>query len=102
MRRALANLSVLFVLSVLSFFAVAQQSMTVDELQQYINEQKEALAQVEANRAETAKKAAEVKAALMEQEARRAEVEAEFKALCEEQDKIKPGSMDDCLAELNQ
>ena len=93
-------LPLFFVLSFVPSFAAAQQTMTIEELEAYIEEQKAALAQVEANRAETAEKAEEINAALQEQEARQAEIEAEFKALCEEQDKLNPGSLDTCLAEL--
>jgi len=100
--RALTTLPLIVALLVLPTVALAQQNMTVEELEQYIEEQKAALAQVEANRAETAKKAEEVNAALREQEARRSEIEAEFKALCEEQEKLKPDSFDECMAELSQ
>lgn len=100
--RALLTLPLFFVLSVLPILASAQQTMTVEELENYIEEQKAALAQVEANRAETAQKAEEINTALEEQQARRAEIEAEFKSLCEEQEKLKPGSLDACMAALSE
>jgi len=73
-----------------------QQEMSVEELEKYIEKQKAALAEVEANRDETESKAREVRDALAEQEARRERVREELEALCKEQDAIDPGSYEDC------
>jgi len=88
--------------SPLPVFAQAeQQELSVEELEKYIEEQKAALAEVEANRDETESKARKVRDALAEQEARRERVREELEALCKEQDAINPGSYDDCAAETD-
>lgn len=77
--------------------ASAQQTqLSVDELEKYIAQQKEALEKVRANRDETAEKAEQVRAELAEQEARKALVEEELDTLCTEQEELKAGSYEEC------
>ena len=84
-------------LSLATTVADAQQkSMTIQELEQYIQEQKVALEEVKANRDETEKKAQQVRAALAEQEARKALAEEELDMLCKVQEELIPGTYDDC------
>ena len=88
-------------LGVMATAAQAQQkSMTVEELEQYIAQKKAALDQVKQNRDITNDKVRKVNQALESQQQRHAGVESEVQALCREQDELKPGTLDDCLAEL--
>jgi len=85
-----------------SVAAVAQQKeMSVEELEAYIVEQKEALEDAIANRDETEAKALEVKEALAEQDARREQLEEEVDELCLELDAADPGSYDECKAQFS-
>ncbi|MFT6301141.1 MAG: putative membrane protein affecting hemolysin expression [Granulosicoccus sp.] len=82
--------------------ALAQQKeMNVEELAQYIQEQKAALEEAISNRDETAAKAREVQEALAEQDARREQLENEVDGLCLELDAVDPGSYDDCKAQFS-
>ena len=93
----LALASAALTLSLLTTVVGAQQkSMTIEELEQYIEEQKATLAEVKANREDTQKKAQEVRDALEEQDARRALIEEELDILCKEQEELKPGTYDEC------
>jgi len=92
-------ISVCMSAAIVSELAGAQQkSMTIEELEQYIQEQKAALEEVIINRDETEKKALEVREALEEQDARRQLVEEELDMLCTEQEALKPGTYDECTA----
>lgn len=82
--------------------AVAQQKeMSVEELDQYIQEQKAALEKAISNRDETAAKTLEVQEALAEQDARREQLENEVDELCLELDAADPGTYDDCKAQFS-
>ena len=93
----------LFVVASMSFAPVTaqQQEMSLDELEQYIEEQKVALDEAIASRDETESKVKEVQEALAEQEARRAQLEEEVDELCTELDEAEPGSYEDCKAEFS-
>lgn len=78
-----------------------QKSLSIEELEQYIEEQKATLADAQANRDVTEKKAQEIRDALEEQEARRALVMEELDMLCKEQEELKPGTYDECNASSN-
>ena len=88
--------------------ALAQQddadprSMTVEELERFIDEQKAALELVRENRDITAEKAREVREALADKEAERLATEAEFEELCRERDALEPGSFEACLEEAGE
>ncbi|NND89675.1 MAG: hypothetical protein HKN42_02340 [Granulosicoccus sp.] len=73
-----------------------QKQLSMEELEQYIAQQKEALEAVRANRDETRQKAEAVSAALAEQEARKAQVEKDLETLCRQQDELRPGTYDEC------
>ncbi len=90
--------SVLLALSLsLPVLAAAQQKqLSVEELEAYIAEQKIVLEEALANRDKTQKKVDKVKESLAEQDARKARVENELEALCKEQEKLKPGTYEDC------
>jgi hypothetical protein len=84
-----------------SMTAVAQQKqMSVEQLEQYILEQKSALEEAIANREATEAKAREVEEALAEQAARREQLEKEVDELCLEHDAVEAGSYDDCKAQF--
>lgn len=78
----------------------AQQEGDVEELQKLLDQQKEALAEVEANRTATEAQAQQARDALAEHEKRKAKIEEEFDALCKEQEALKSGSYDDCMASM--
>jgi len=95
----LVGTSLLISVVLLASTAHAQQkSLTIEELEQYIQEQKATLEEVKANRDETEKKAQEVRDALEAQEARRVLLEEELDMLCTEQETLKPGTYDECKA----
>ena len=73
------------------------QSMTLEELEDYIAEQKAALERVEQNREITRDKEARVREELERREARRRELERELRTLCEERASVAAGDVpDDC------
>jgi len=59
------------------------------------------LAQDKANHDETAEKKRLIDERLAAGKQRESEIFEEMKQLCEEQDKLKPGSLDSCMAKLN-
>jgi peptidoglycan hydrolase CwlO-like protein len=101
LRSVLAATLLVFV-TLSSVTAVAQQKeMTVEELDQYIQEQKEALEEAISNRDLTVAKVREVQEALAEQDARREQLENEVEELCLELDAADPGSYDDCKVQFS-
>ena len=78
----------------------AQQAVNVEELEKLLEQQKEALAEVEANRSATESQAQQARDALAEQEKDKAKIEEEFETLCKEQEVLKPGSFDECMASM--
>jgi len=79
----------------------AQQAMTVEELEAYIEEQKAALVEVEANREKTTEEVEKLQADLAVEEEKRGSVEKEIDSLCKEQEEIREGSYDDCLKDFS-
>lgn len=77
----------------------AQQGASAEDLQKLLDQQKESLAEVEANREATEAQAQQVRDALAEQEKRKSKMEAEYEALCKEQEALKPGSYNDCMSD---
>ena len=67
------------------------RSLTLEELEAYIEEQKAALEQVERNREITREKEARVREELGRRESRRLELEAELRELCEERAGVGAG-----------
>lgn len=78
-----------------------QKELTVEELEEYIEQQKAELEEVRANRDQTEAKVQAVRDALAEQEARRKSVEEELQTLCSEREVIEPGTYDDCIAQTD-
>ena len=77
------------------------EDMSIEELEQFVVEQKDLLDEAKLNRDETEAQAAEVREALAEQEARREQLEKEVDELCAELDKAEPGTYDDCKAKFS-
>ena len=82
-------------------FASDPQTMTVEELERYIAEQRSRLRQVRENRDITAEKARRVREELARKEAERRAMAAELDTLCRERDALEPGSLEDCLAQID-
>jgi len=81
--------------------ALAQQSMTVEELEAYIEKKKSELTEALAQRDQTAEKQAALEAQRAEQVARQERLEKELRELCDEREEAEPGSLDGCLKEMN-
>lgn len=81
--------------------AYAQETSTVEQLKKQLEEQRIALEEAIANRESTAAKAEEIKQELAESEERRQAVEEEMTELCEEQEELKAGSLEECLSNLD-
>jgi len=82
----------------LSGAAMAQESMSLEELEKLVTEQRIALEAAIANRESTAAQAEQVQNELDKAEERTREVEQELEALCEEQEALQEGTFDDCMA----
>lgn len=78
--------------------AAAQNSSSLEDLEKQLEEQKIALEEAIANREATAAKASEVKNEREQSEERKRKIEAELKALCEEQESLQEGSFDKCMS----
>lgn len=94
--RVLTPLLLSITLGLPALAAAQQKSLSIEELEAYIAEQKSVLEEVRANREETARKADEVREALAEQESRLARVEQELDTLCKERDSLQEGSYEEC------
>jgi len=81
--------------------ANAQQSMTVEELEDFILKKKSELSESIEQRDKTLDKRAELEQKRTEQAEREQALQDELRSLCEERDAVEPGSLDECLAELN-
>lgn len=88
-------------LLILSAAASAQQSMTVEELENFILKKKAELTDAMEQRDETLDKRAELDKKRTEQAQRQQALEQELRTLCEERDKAEPGSLEDCLNDLD-
>ena len=77
----------------------AQENMSVEELEEQLEQERVALQEAIANREATAARVEEIKQALAESESQKGEVEEEIAALCEEQESLVPGSLEECLSE---
>lgn len=81
--------------------AMAQQSMTVEELEAYIEKKKQALQDAIDQREATLKEKQTIEKQREEQQARQQQIEQELRDLCEEREATEPGSLQACLEELN-
>jgi len=75
----------------------ATQNMTLEELEAFVEAQKEALDKVRSSRDVTAEKEEKAREAKVEEDARRAEAKAEVEKLCEELEALESGSLDECM-----
>ena len=82
-------------------FASDPQTMTVEELERYIAEQRSQLREVRENRDITAEKARRVREELARKETERRAMAAELDTLCREREALEPGSLEDCLAQID-
>jgi predicted Holliday junction resolvase-like endonuclease len=80
--------------------AAAQKALTVEELQAHIEEQQAELEAAIENQESTKKELEMQRKALEAQSAKQEELEASMKKLCEEQEAVKPGSMEDCMSSI--
>jgi len=87
-------------LLMLSVGASAQQSMSVDELEAYIEKKKDELNAAVEQREETAMKQEALEEKRAEQLARQERIEQELRKLCDEREEAKPGSKAACLQEM--
>ncbi len=81
--------------------AYAQENLTVEQLKKQLDEQRIALEEVIANRESTAAKAEEIKQKLLESGEQQRSAEEELTELCEEQEELKAGSLEECLSNLD-
>ncbi|MFK8082512.1 MAG: hypothetical protein AB8B97_19705 [Granulosicoccus sp.] len=87
-----------FSLTFLSGLAVAQEGMSLEQLEELVAEQKKALEQAIADRESTAAQAEQVQNDLDDAEERTREVKQELGALCEQQEELVEGTFHDCMA----
>ena len=74
---------------------------TIAEIEKQLEEAKKLLAEDTANHKETAEKKIEIDRQLATRMEREAEIKDELKLLCEEQDKVKPGTLVACMKKLD-
>ena len=79
----------------------AQQAMTVEELEAFIKEKKEALSATEQDRDANLEKKEKLESMMAEQAERQEKSEQELRSLCDEREAAEPGSLSQCLSELN-
>ena len=82
-------------------FAQAQQSMTVEELEAFIKEKKDALIATEKDREANLEKKEKLESMVAEQTERQEKIEQELRSLCDQREEAKPGSLSSCLSEMN-
>ncbi len=100
--RRFASMTVLAVVVLFSHNAFAEDPPTGKALiEAQLEEAKKLLAEDRASFQETAEKKRLIDEKIAAREAREAEIQAELKQLCEEQDKLSPGTLDSCMAKLN-
>ncbi len=95
---ASAHVAVLVMGMAATSLAVAQNELSLEELEEKVAQQRIALEEAIANREATEAKVAEVEAELAESEERRQQATEELQALCEEQEALTPGSFDNCMS----
>lgn len=103
-RKRLTALLVVVVVTMFGMSSVAIADDTdpkVQELQAQLEEAKELLEKDKAAHDETAEKKRMIDEKLAAQKEREARIYDELKALCEEQDKLQPGSLDGCMARID-
>ena len=88
-------------LQVICVSANAQQSMRIEELENFILKKKSELSEAIDQRDSTLDKRAEIEQKRTEQAERQQALEDELRALCDEREAAEPGSLNACLSELN-
>jgi len=79
----------------------ADAAETLAEIEAQLEEAKKLLAEDTANHRDTAQKKIEIDRQLAERLERESDLKDELKQLCEEQDKVKPGTLVECMAKLD-
>ena len=79
----------------------ADGAETIAQIEAQLEEAKKLLAENTANHRDTAKKKIEIDRELAARVEREEEIKEELKQLCEEQDKVKSGTLVSCMAELD-
>ncbi len=79
----------------------ADGAETLAEIKAQLEEAKKLLAEDTANHRDIAQKKIEIDRELSARLERELEIEEELKQLCEEQDKVKPGTLVSCMAKLD-
>lgn len=79
----------------------ADAAETLAEIKAQLEEAKKLLAEDTADHQDTAQKKIEIDRELAARLEREAEIQEELKQLCEEQDKVKPGTLVSCMAKLD-
>ncbi len=92
---------VVLVIGLISSPVFAQQALSADELKAHIEKQQAALDAAIANRDRTQAALESKRKAFEEQTAKQEAVEAKMKELCEQQEELKPGTLENCLAAIN-
>jgi len=100
--KKLATLTAVFALVGFSQAVFSADELKGRELiEAQLEEAKKLLAEDKASHEETEAKKAAIDERLAAREARAEEIRQEMTQLCEEQDKLSPGTLDSCLAKLN-
>ncbi len=81
--------------------SAADENVDVEALQAQLEEAKKLLEQDKAAHEEMAEKKRLIDEKLAERKAAEAKIFEEMNQLCKEQDKLKPGSLDACMAKLD-
>ena len=79
----------------------AQQSMTVEQLEAFIQEKREKLQMAIEERDATVERQQAMNEKLEEQVVRQQQIEQELRNLCNEREEVQPGSLTQCLIELD-
>lgn len=82
----------------LSSAAFAQQAVTAEDLQVIIEQQQAELDAAIAKRDKTQRELEAKRMAFEKQNAKQKEIEARMEELCKEQELVKPGSLENCMA----
>lgn len=99
-RRA-ASLVAVVIFSISGGAALAADSAEIEALQAQLEEAKRLLEADKAIHDQTAEKKRLIDEKIADRKQRESEITEELKQLCEEQDKLQPGSLASCVAKLN-
>ena len=91
-------LGAVLTIGLISSIAFAQQALSAEELKAHIEKQQVALDAAIANRDKTQQELEAKRLAFEAQSTKQAEIETRMKELCEEQEAVLPGSMENCMS----